>query len=431
MVVFTALTLVTGYVSLVGAERENLTSISDIAAASGKNPQEIAQLLNEKTDSDIRVTFFSSDGKATFDSEQISESEYDKQPQYQIDETVIFSVSGKEMLFYAVEFDGGILRFGRVYEGFMSVFVWTLPVMLALYTAMVFAAYMTSKLLTKQLISPLNSLVKKLDIITATASENTPITVEYKELEPLAETIGSLRIRLGAYIRKLLETEQIRRDFSANVSHELKTPLTTIKGFAEMMENGLLKNENEIKKYGGTINRESARLLSLIDDVIRLSEIEEKKDGNIETVSLSSTANDVADMLSDIADKSKVRLSVVGDDVLIKGNQIYIYELFLNLMENAVKYNKSGGNVWVRVFKEGANAVICVADTGIGIPDDSLDRIFERFYRVDKSRSKQTSGTGLGLSIVKHVVDYHHGEIAIKSTLGKGTEITVKLPRNI
>ena len=231
-----------------------------------------------------------------------------------------------------------------------------------------------------------------------------------------------------ADVTESIKSEQIRHDFSANVSHELKTPLTTIKGFGEMMEGGIITGSEDIKKYGGTIYREAERLLYLINDIIRLSEIEEHANSESDEVDILHTAQDVEEILQNKAYNHKVSVFVKGDNVVIKGNQSYMTELLLNLMDNAVKYNNDGGSVWVEVSRKGDNAVITVRDNGIGIADRDRERVFERFYRVDKSRSKQTGGTGLGLSIVKHIVAYHNGEISITSSLGKGTEITVAIP---
>lgn len=225
-----------------------------------------------------------------------------------------------------------------------------------------------------------------------------------------------------------IKAEEIRKDFSANVSHELKTPLTTIKGFGELLENGIITDEESVKKYGATIYRESERLLSLINDIMRLSEIEEQdKRDSMSEVYLLDTANDVCEVLEYKAQSHKITLSVSGDNVLVKANPNYMAELFVNLIDNAIKYNNEGGHVWVRVSRKNGLAYIVVKDDGIGIPAEHIDRIFERFYRVDKSRSKQTGGTGLGLSIVKHITTYHQGNISIKSEVNKGTEITVSI----
>lgn len=230
-------------------------------------------------------------------------------------------------------------------------------------------------------------------------------------------------------VTEIIQNEEIRRDFSANVSHELKTPLTTIKGFGEMLENGIITSPDDIKKYGGTIYRESERLLLLINDIIRLSEIEEHTSEETERINVLETAKDVQEFLQNKADKHNVTLDVSGDPAEIEGNCNYFTELLLNLTDNAIKYNNDGGNVWLKVIDNKNEVVISVKDNGIGIGTEDQGRIFERFYRVDKSRSKETGGTGLGLSIVKHIVAYHHGSIDIKSEINKGTEITVILPK--
>jgi two-component system phosphate regulon sensor histidine kinase PhoR len=232
-----------------------------------------------------------------------------------------------------------------------------------------------------------------------------------------------------ANVTESLKSEEIRRDFSANVSHELKTPLTTIKGFGEMMEGGIITESEDIKRYGGTIYRESERLLSLINDIIRLSEIEdENAASHMEQVELMQVAYDCEEILSDKAESHQIHMSVGGDTVSVMGNRSYLTELLLNLMDNSIKYNKPNGHVVATVTATSDGAKIEVEDDGIGIGEVDRERVFERFYRVDKSRSKETGGTGLGLSIVKHIVGLHGGTLDIKSELGQGTKITVRLP---
>lgn len=230
-------------------------------------------------------------------------------------------------------------------------------------------------------------------------------------------------------VTESFRAEEIRRDFAANVSHELKTPLTTIKGFGEMLSEGILKEPADVKKYGSTIFRESERLLLLINDIIRLSEIEDNgviRDNS--PVDLMDCALEAKNVLRLSADEKNIELSVKGDRAVIGGNRSYLNELVLNLCENAIKYNNPGGRVEVIIKNEPQGVSLVVRDNGIGIPKEHQSRIFERFYRVDKSRSKQTGGTGLGLSIVKHIAAYHGGTISLSSEEGKGTEITVKFP---
>ncbi len=226
-----------------------------------------------------------------------------------------------------------------------------------------------------------------------------------------------------------IKSEEIRREFSANVSHELKTPLTTIRGFGEMMENGIISDEADVRKYGGTIYREASRLLTLINDIMRLSEIEEENPHALnESVDLLEAARDCEEILQSKAADHEVTIEINGTKTLVRGSRTYLTELLLNLMDNSVKYNRSGGMVRVTVDSLPECARIVVEDNGIGISEADTERVFERFYRVDKSRSKETGGTGLGLSIVKHVVSLHGGDLKVFSELGKGTRITVTLP---
>lgn len=241
-----------------------------------------------------------------------------------------------------------------------------------------------------------------------------------------AEGFGIIILLIDA--TESVKSEKIRHDFSANVTHELKTPLTTIKGFGEMLENGIITGADDVKKYGGTIFRESERLLLLINDIIRLSEIEEQTI-ELESVRLDEVAYEVADILSHKAQQHGVEIILDVQSVTVMANRSYANELLINLADNSIKYNTRGGYVKIIVKDIGSRALIVVEDNGIGIPKESQERIFERFYRVDKSRSKQTGGTGLGLSIVKHIVTYHSGTISLKSSAGKGTKVIITLPK--
>ena len=222
--------------------------------------------------------------------------------------------------------------------------------------------------------------------------------------------------------------ERSRREFTANVSHELKTPLQGIIGSAELLENGMVKPE-DMPRFVGHIRAEAQRLVTLIGDIIRLSELDEGGELPTETVDLLPLAQEAAENLRAAAEVKNVSIIVSGENVPVTGVRRLLYEIAYNLCDNAIKYNVDGGSVDVRVGAEGGSACLTVRDTGIGIPPEHQSRIFERFYRVDKSPSKASGGTGLGLSIVKHAVAYHHGTIALKSEVGKGTEITVRFPQ--
>ena len=222
--------------------------------------------------------------------------------------------------------------------------------------------------------------------------------------------------------------EQNRREFTANVSHELKTPLQGIIGSAELLENGMVQPD-DVPRFVGHIRKEAQRLVTLIGDIIRLSQLDEGDEMPRETVDLLTLSQETASDLQAAAEQKNVSLFVEGESMRVNGVRRLLYEVIYNLCDNAIKYNVEGGSVKVSVGTEGGKAVVSVADTGIGIAPEHQSRIFERFYRVDKSHSKASGGTGLGLSIVKHAVQYHHGTVELKSEEGKGTTIRVLLPK--
>lgn len=209
---------------------------------------------------------------------------------------------------------------------------------------------------------------------------------------------------LAVDITEKEKREKLRREFTANVSHELKTPLTSISGISDMLMNGIVAPE-DIKGFAGDINKESARLITLVNDIIKLSELDEGaySTETDEKVNLPKTAAVVKERLEAIAAKKNVKIAVTGEDAEITGGESLVFEMLYNLCDNAVKYNKENGNVTVSVGTSEGTPFVTVKDTGIGIPPEYTDRIFERFFRVDKSRSKESGGTGLGLSIVKHI----------------------------
>ena len=222
-------------------------------------------------------------------------------------------------------------------------------------------------------------------------------------------------------------SEKARREFTANVSHELKTPLQGIIGSAELIENGLVKQE-DMPRFVGHIRTEAQRLVNLVNDIIRLSQLDEGVSLPKERVDLLAVAKEAARDLDAAAADKKVSLSVEGESVFVDGIKRLLYEIVYNLGENAVKYNVENGNVVISVAAKDKNAVLTVSDSGIGIAPEHQNRIFERFYRVDKSHSKASGGTGLGLSIVKHAVLQHGGKTEVESEPGKGTVIRVILP---
>ena len=228
-------------------------------------------------------------------------------------------------------------------------------------------------------------------------------------------------------VTEQVNAEKHRQEFTANVSHELKTPLQSIIGSAELMENGIVKAE-DVPRFVGHIRKEASRLVFLIDDIIRLSELDEGAEMPHEDVSLKVLSEEVCETLADAAKLKDVSLEVSGDDGVVNGVRRLLYEIVYNLCDNAIKYNIPGGSVNVTIAQKPGEVELRVKDTGIGISPEHQDKVFERFYRVDKSHSKQSGGTGLGLSIVKHAVQYHHGKIEINSEVGEGTIISISFP---
>ena len=224
------------------------------------------------------------------------------------------------------------------------------------------------------------------------------------------------------------ERENLRREFTANVSHELKTPLTSISGFAEIIQNGIVKPQ-DIPRFAGNIYVESQRLISLVDDILNLSRLDEE-DVQLERedFDLAALARDVADRLKDSAKKNGVVISVQGNKTMVNGVKSIVDEMVFNLVDNGVKYNKKNGRVTVTAETLPEGPTITVTDTGIGIPQGDVDRVFERFYRVDKSHSKEIGGTGLGLSIVKHGAAFHNAKVSLESVEGKGTTVRLTFP---
>ena len=230
-------------------------------------------------------------------------------------------------------------------------------------------------------------------------------------------------------ITERAQREALRREFSANVSHELKTPLTSISGYAELIETGMASDE-DVVRFARGIHNSANRLLTLINDIIRLSELDSgEAEEPFETLNLFELAENCTEMLQMNAEKHDVKITAVGEEGYIKGNRQMVEELLYNLCDNAIRYNNAGGSVTVSVKREDAHdcghVILSVKDTGIGIPEEHRERIFERFYRVDKSRSKSTGGTGLGLAIVKHIVAKHDAVMELDSEVGRGTEIRV------
>lgn len=377
----------------------------------------VAQM--DSADKSARVTLIGQDGSVIYDSQQGAfELENHKNRQEVKDamtsgtgEAVRVSDSLKEeMYYYAVKLENGnILRVARTMDSLVGTALQILLPMILVAAVMAAVAYWISHLQTKRLIKPINEL----DI------EHPLENSVYEELTPLLQAIDRQNKEKDA-------VSNMRKEFSANVSHELKTPLTSISGYAEIMMDGLVRPE-DIRKFSERIYREARRLIVLVEDIIKLSKLDEGSVGlEKETVDLYSLSREIVNRLSPQAKEKNVRIFLEGEHVTVNGISQILDEMIYNLCENAVKYNIEGGAVTVWAGDTLQGPKIVVSDTGIGIPKEHQERIFERFYRVDKSHSKETGGTGLGLSIVKHGAMLHGAKILVDSDIDAGTRIEIR-----
>ena len=318
--------------------------------------------------------------------------------------------------YYALRIDdGSVVRVARNASSGASIFMNAMPIVLVITILVTLLCVVLADYLTKQLINPIASIANRLD----DADGSSGGTEVYKELEPFVQTIRMQH-------ENILSAAKMRQDFTASVTHELKTPLTAISGYAELIENKMSTEEQNII-FAGEIRKNSNRLLTLINDIIRLSELDHTEIGtDFETIDLYALARECSQNIQVTAKRRGIDFSLQGRECVVKGNRHMLCELIENLCENAIRYNNEGGFVHIRIGEENGRAVLVVEDNGIGIPEKHQERVFERFYRVDKSRSKATGGTGLGLAIVKHIVAIHSAEIKLESEVNQGTTITVK-----
>ena len=370
--------------------------------------------------SGLRITVIKEDGTVWFDSFGNENSMGNHSGRKEIKEALEkgegkavrrSATSSKHTFYYAVKTaDGRVLRIAKDSSSIYTLLV-QMMIMIVLVCLVVFVLciYLSGRL-TKRLIHPIEKMADNIVLLEENAI--------YEEMRPFVATIKQQHM-------DLLQHAKMRQEFTANVSHELKTPLTAISGYAELISNGMTSGEDTVH-FASEIHRSAERLQSLINDIIKLSELD---DGDlkldVEEVDLLETAKNCVAGLEIFAKQNEVALRVEGYTVKQSGDKSLIEELLYNLCSNAIRYNKHGGQVVVTVYMQDGRSVLAVKDTGIGIPKEQQERVFERFYRVDKSRSKSTGGTGLGLAIVKHIAAQHGAKIEMTSEVGVGTEIKV------
>lgn len=375
----------------------------------------------DEVDWTTRVTRIGRDGSVLYDSRRDSSSLENHSGRQEVREALhsgegedirMSDTVGQEMYYYAVLLDDGtVLRASKALDGLVRTALVNLPAMAALAAVMLVLAYFLAKWQTRRLVRP----IYELDL------EHPLENKTYGELEPFLEAMD----------RQNKEKEAVanmRKEFSANVSHELKTPLTSISGYAEIMKNGMVRAE-DIPVFSERIYKEARRLITLVEDIIKLSRLDEESvELEKEEVDLYEMTREIISRLSPQASQKRIRVEMTGEPVRYSGIRQILDEMIYNVCENAIKYNNDGGrvSVWAGNTLEGPK--VTVTDTGIGIPKEHHERIFERFYRVDKSHSKERGGTGLGLSIVKHGALLHGAKVSVDSAPGRGTRIEIQFP---
>lgn len=375
-----------------------------------------------KSDAHIRITIINREGQVEYDNSAKVDNldNHKERPEvaeafrYEEGEAIRRSETLNQVTFYyAFRInDEYVLRVAKKSESVWSVFASTLPFMLVVVVVVIVVCACLTKFMTKKLLMPVEEMVLDLEEM-----KNVPA---YKELLPFIDKIHKQH-------EDIIKSSKMRQEFTANVSHELKTPLTAISGYSELIESGMANKEDMIH-FGGEIHRSSQRLLTLINDIIRLSELDAGEEGpEMEQIDLYVMAQNCVDMLQFSATKHDVTISLHGESAIIYANRYMMEEVLFNLCDNAIRYNYPKGKVEVEVSKlDDGGCVLKVQDTGIGISPKHQERIFERFYRVDKSRSKKSGGTGLGLAIVKHIVAKHDAQLLLESEEGHGTTICIQ-----
>ncbi|HAU88523.1 MAG TPA: two-component sensor histidine kinase [Lachnospiraceae bacterium] len=372
----------------------------------------------------MRITVVDSDGKVVYDSSADVSKMGNHKDRNEIKEA-FKKGSGQAIrtsqtldtssFYYAAKVnDHYVIRVGREASSIYSVFKAAVPsIMIILIILFVFCAIL-ARLCTKSVIEPIENMTAHMDEL-----QNVPV---YKEMKPFVDAISSQH-------KEIMSNANMRQEFTANVSHELKTPLASISGYSELIKSGMATGD-DVKHFAEEIHRNAKRLLALINDIIKLSQLDSFEfQMKVEPVNLYEIAVNCKELLTLHGEELGVTVSVSGNDVEIPGGKSAIEEMVYNLCDNGIRYNNPGGKVTVTVSEDSEYGYLIVEDDGIGISKEDQKRIFERFYRVDKSRSKETGGTGLGLAIVKHIAMNHNAKIEIESELGKGTRIEVAFPK--
>lgn len=409
--------------TLADATSANLAQETELIAAALDEQQEPIPFLRSLDREDLRITLINKDGSVAYDNEAFESGLGSAER--------ASSTLDEIMLYRAVALDNGqVVRLAQAQPGVAAILLSMVAPMLLIAAAGAVLSFFMARRESRAIIAPL----QEVDLDHPRRSYEHA----YAEMVPMLERIESQRQELKRQMAVLADNDRMRREFTANITHELKTPLTAISGYAELIANGMVEGEGDLRNFGGRIYREAGRLAALVNDILTLSNLDEAERategeavpiGSTEPIELSRAIYTVEQRLEQVARQANVTISHETKPVVIEGVSRLIGELIYNLASNAIRYNRPGGAVTLQCgTNDEGHPFLAVADTGIGIAPEEQGRVFERFYRVDKSRSKARGGTGLGLAIVKHAALYHHATLDLSSELGVGTTITVTFP---
>ena len=440
IVVFTVAGAIFIQNTLADSTRANLEHEAQVIAAALNGEDDPAALLRRLGNKDnLRITLVEPDGSVAYDNEAAPALLPNHKDRPEVAEAMRNGTGEAErssstldevMLYRAVRLKNGqVIRLAQGQASVLTILLSLVGPFLAIAAVGAVVSFVAAKREARAIIEPL----REVDLDHPRRSYEHA----YAEMVPMLERIETQRKELKRQMAVLADNDRMRREFTANITHELKTPLTTISGYAELIANGMVEGEDDLREFGGRIYSEAGRLASLVNDILTLSNLDEAERsedgavpmGSLEPVELARTVRTVAQRLEPVAEEADVTVELDACPVMVEGVARLIDELVYNLANNAIRYNRPGGSVAISTGVDVAgHPFLKVADTGIGIAPEEQDKVFERFYRVDKSRSKARGGTGLGLAIVKHAAHYHHAQVDLESALGEGTVITVTFP---
>jgi len=430
---------------LLDKTRENMLNMLEIIDKSldyDEDLQNQAQRLNAIIEKDnSRLTIIDTEGNVLADSEISDFSSMENHLDREEIQKALKEGTGyakrksrslnMSMLYVSYKSKEGdfIIRLSRPFSGILSYMPLILPALVLSLVITLAVSMILAGSLSRSITKPLYEIAEEMLKLKENSPEFSFRPYGYYELNLIADTTKRMADAVRESMKKIEFEKMVRQEFFANVSHELKTPITSIRGYIELLENDMAANEEMKKEFLYRIKKEAQNMANLINDILMIYRLETKEaEVVIKEVRICPLVNEVIASLRPLAANNDITVEVNCMPFTVKANDGQMKELLSNLISNAIIYNKPGGRVNITITKEGSDAIFIVEDTGVGIPEESKARVFERFYRVDKGRSKKMGGTGLGLSIVKHIVNYYGGSINLESELGKGSKFTVRMP---